>query len=60
MTRGHRKWSMRLAFEPNRYAREQLQKAYEQISPIEAHATAQPSATRPAAARQTTIKRGRR
>lgn len=59
MTRGRKKWRVRLAFEPNRYAREQLEKAYEQLSPIEARATAQPSATRPAAARQATIKRGR-
>jgi hypothetical protein len=29
MTRGRKKWRVRLAFEPNRYAREQLQKAYE-------------------------------
>jgi hypothetical protein len=56
MTRGRKKWRVRLAFEPNRYAQEQLQKAYEQISPIESRATAQPSATRPAA----TIKRGGR
>jgi len=32
MTRGRKKWRVRLAFEPNRYAQEQLQKAYEQIS----------------------------
>lgn len=60
MTRGRKKWHVRLAFEPNRYAQEQLQKAYEQISPIKARSTAQPSATQPAAARQVTIKRGRR
>ena len=36
MTRGRRKnWRVRLAFEPNRYAGEQLQKAYEQLSPID-------------------------
>jgi len=35
MTRGRRKhWHVRLAFEPNRFAREQLQKTYEQLSPI--------------------------
>ena len=60
MTRGRKKWHVRLAFEPNRYAQEQLQKAYEQISPIEARATAQPSATRSAESKQATIKRGRR
>jgi hypothetical protein len=60
MTRGRKKWRVRQAFEPNRYAQEQLQKAYEQISPIEARSTAQPFATQPAAARQATIKRGRR
>ena len=60
MTRGRKKWRVRQAFEPNRYAQEQLQKAYEQISPIEARATAQPSATRRAAARKATVKRGGR
>jgi hypothetical protein len=60
MTRGRKKWRVRLAFEPNRYAQEQLQKAYEQISPIEARSTAQPPATQPAAAGQATVKRGRR
>jgi hypothetical protein len=60
MTRGRKKWRVRLAFEPNRYAQEQLQKAYEQISPIEARSTAQPSATQPAEARQARIKRGGR
>ena len=60
MTRGRRKWRVRLAFEPNRYAQEQLQKAYEQISPIKARSTVQPSATHAAAARKVTIKRGRR
>lgn len=60
MTRGRKKWRVRLAFEPNRYAQEQLQKAYEQISPIEARATARPSTTRPAAARRATLKRGGR
>jgi hypothetical protein len=60
MIRGRKKWRVRLAFEPNRYAQEQLQKAYERISPIEARTTAQPSATRPAAARRATIKRGGR
>ncbi len=29
MTRGRKNWRVRLAFEPNRYAQEQLQKAYE-------------------------------
>ena len=60
MTRGRKKWCVRLAFEPNRYAQEQLQKAYEQITPIESRATAQQTATQPAAARKATIKRGGR
>ena len=60
MTRGRKKWHVRLAFEPNLYAQEQLQKAYEQISPIEARSTARPSVTRPVAARRVTIKRGKR
>jgi hypothetical protein len=57
MTRGRKNWRARLTFEPNRYAREQLQKAYEQINPIEARATAQPSAARHALTRKA-IKRG--
>jgi hypothetical protein len=62
MTRGRRKnWRVRLAFEPNRYAGEQLQKAYEQLSPIDSRATtAQPSAVRPVATRRAAIKRGKR
>ncbi len=60
MTQGRKKWRVGLAFEPNRYAQEQLQKAYEQISPIEARSTGQPSAVQPVVARQVTIKRDRR
>lgn len=61
MTRGRRKnWCVRLAFEPNRYAGEQLQKAYEQLSPIDSRATAQPSAVQPVATRRAAIKRGKR
>jgi len=61
MTRGRRKnWRVRLAFEPNRYAGEQLQKAYEQLSPKDSRATAQSSAVRPEATRRATIKRGKR
>jgi hypothetical protein len=61
MTQGRRKqWRVRLAFEPNRYASEQMQKAYEQLSPIDGHATARPPVTGSAATTHAAIKRGRR
>lgn len=60
MTQGRKNWRVRHAFEPNRYAQEQLQKAYEQISPIEARSTGQQSAAQPVVVRQASIKRGRR
>lgn len=60
MTRGRNKWRLRLAFEPNRYAQELLQKAYEQIYPVESRSTAPSSVTQPAAAKPVTLKRGRR
>lgn len=57
MTRGRRKhWRVRLAFEPNRYSGEQLEKAYEQLSPIDARSTKRSSEAKPAKA----MKRGKR
>lgn len=59
MTRGRRRhWRVRLAFEPNRYSSEQLEKAYEQLSPIDARSTRRASDARPATA--AAVKRGRR
>lgn len=61
MTRGRRKhWRVRLAFEPSRYSGEQLQKAYEQLSPVDARSTARPSDAKPEVAAQLAMKRGKR
>ncbi|CAE6868028.1 hypothetical protein R69749_08481 [Paraburkholderia domus] len=59
MTRGRRKdWRVRLAFEPNRYSSEQLEKTYEQLSPIDARSTRRSSDAQPAIAMA--VKRGKR
>ncbi|VVD33784.1 conserved protein of unknown function [Paraburkholderia dioscoreae] len=59
MTWGRRKhWRVRLAFEPNRYSSEQLEKAYDQLSPIDARSTRCASDARPATAKA--MKRGKR
>jgi len=59
MTRGRRKdWRVRLAFEPNRYSSEQLEKAYEQLSPIDARSTRRSSDAKPTMAMA--VKRGER
>ncbi|SIT45456.1 hypothetical protein BN2475_560011 [Paraburkholderia ribeironis] len=59
MTRGRRKhWRVRLAFEPNRYCSEQLEKAYEQLSPIDARSTRRSSNPRPGTVMA--MKRGKR
>jgi hypothetical protein len=61
MTQGRRKhWPVRLAFEPNRYASEQVQKAYEQLSPTDGRTTARAPVTGSSATKHTTIKRGGR
>ncbi|PPB80671.1 hypothetical protein B0O95_13013 [Mycetohabitans endofungorum] len=59
MTRGRKKWRVRQAFEPSRHAQEQLQKAYEQLSPIETRSTVQSCAGRSATSNQASLKRGR-
>ena len=59
MTRGRRKhWRVRLAFEPNRYSSEQLEKTYEQLSPIDARSTRRLSEAKPAMVMA--VKRGKR
>jgi hypothetical protein len=59
MTRGRRKdWRVRLAFEPNSYSSEQLEKTYEQLSPIDARSTRRSSDAKPAIAMA--VKRGKR
>ncbi|SIT38813.1 hypothetical protein BN2475_170074 [Paraburkholderia ribeironis] len=59
MTRGRRKhWRVRLAFEPNRYSNEQLEKTYEQLSPRDARSTRHLSDAKPAMVMA--VKRGKR
>jgi hypothetical protein len=43
MTRQPRSWRVRLAFEPNRFSSEQLERVYEQLKPAGARATSAPS-----------------
>jgi hypothetical protein len=60
MTRGRRKhWQVRLAFEPNRFAGEQLQKTYEQLSPIHARATSPERVLKQASPKRTATRRGK-
>jgi hypothetical protein len=59
MTRGRRKhWRVRLAFEPNRYSSQQLERTYEQLSPIDARSTRRSSDAKPAMTMA--VKRGKR
>jgi hypothetical protein len=61
MTRGRRKhWHVRLAFEPNRFASEQLQKTYEQLRPIQARTTAQAPGAKHVSPKRTATTRGKR
>ena len=57
MTERHRR-PIRLAFEPNRFATEQLVKAYEELKPLESHPTANPSASKPATDKRFFMKGG--
>lgn len=60
MTRGRRKhWHVRLAFEPNRFAGEQLQKTYEQLSPIHARTTSPEPVVKQAPPKRTATRRGK-
>jgi hypothetical protein len=57
MTERHRR-PIRLAFEPNRFAAEQLVKAYEELKPLESRTTAMPSASKPANGKRFSMKGG--
>ncbi len=60
MTRQPRTWRIRLAFEPNRFSSNQLERAYEQLKPTETRATAESSEARAAATKRRATKRGER
>jgi hypothetical protein len=49
---------IRLVFEPNRFAAAQIERVYERLKPMSAHATAEPSSQEHTAARHPTAKRG--
>jgi hypothetical protein len=58
MTRQPRNWRIRLAFEPNRFSGEQLERIYEQLKPTEMRATSESSHTKRAATKHRAAKRG--
>jgi hypothetical protein len=60
MPRQSRNWRVRLAFEPNRFSGEQLERAYEQLKPAETRATAKSSQSKPEVTKRRTAKRGER
>lgn len=60
MTRQPRSWRVRLAFEPNRFSSEHLQRVYEQLKPTGARITSAPSISQPAATKRANAKRGGR
>ncbi len=50
---------IRLAFEPTRFAAEQLVKVYEELKPVESRPTANASASSPTNDKRTSAKEGR-
>ena len=58
MTRQPRNWRIRLAFEPNRFSGEQLERIYEQLKPTEMRATSESPHTKRAATKHRAAKRG--
>jgi hypothetical protein len=60
MTRQRRIWHIRLAFEPNRFSSNQLEKVYERLKPTESRPIAESSQARVAATKRRAIKRGDR
>lgn len=58
MTRPPRSWRVRLAFEPNRFSTEQVERVYEQLKPTGARTTSAPSLSQPAATKRAKAKRG--
>lgn len=60
MTRQTRTRRIRLAFEPNRFSCEQLERAYEQLKPVETRATTKSSQPNPEVTKRRAAKRGER
>jgi hypothetical protein len=58
MSRKPRIWRIRLAFEPNRFSREQLERVYEQLKPTETRASSELSQSQPSVKKHRTAKRG--
>lgn len=57
MTEHHHK-RVRLAFEPNRFASEQLAKVYEQLEPMESRTTPTRPSSEPADSKRSSAKEG--
>ena len=60
MSQPTRAWQVRVAFEPNRFAAEQLITAYEQLKPTTSRRAEPEVAAPPVVARRTTVTGGRR
>lgn len=58
MTRQRRNWRIRLAFEPNRFSGEQLERVYEQLNPTEMRTTSESSHAKRMATKRRATKRG--
>jgi hypothetical protein len=58
MTRQQRNWRIRLAFEPNRFSCEQLERVYQQLKPADTRTTSGSSHTKPASTKRRAAKRG--
>jgi hypothetical protein len=58
MSRKSRIWHIRLAFEPNRFSCEQLERAYEQLKPTESRASSELSPSQPSGTKHRAAKRG--
>jgi len=60
MSQAARTWRVRVAFEPNRFAAEQLITAYEQLKPTRSHRAEPDVVAPPVAPRRTTVTGGTR
>jgi hypothetical protein len=58
MTKRQRTWRLRVAFEPNRFASEQLVKVYEQLEPMRARTTQAAPVRKTAVTKRSTVKGG--
>jgi hypothetical protein len=58
MSRKPRIWRIRLAFEPNRFSREQLERVYEQLKPTETRVSSESPQSQPSVEKHRAAKRG--